>query len=190
MATKAQQQEFLNKIVPLAQADMKSSGILASLTIAQAILESGWGLSGLTVKSNNLFGIKGKGTSSQTFEYINGERVDCSAEFKAYPSWASSVADHSALFNRLARYTNLRGCKDYKTACKNVQADGYATAPTYADSLIKLIEQYGLSQYDGALAPTPKFRLIIATGTRGECETILNWVREKAPYAGAIEEVK
>ena len=80
---------------------MKTTKILASLTIAQAILESGWGLSGLTKRSNNLFGIKGKGVASKTFEYINGKRVDITDNFKAYPDWETSVADHSGLFLRL-----------------------------------------------------------------------------------------
>ena len=82
MATQAQQQAFLQKIIPLAIADMKKTKVLASLTIAQAILESAWGLSGLTLKSNNLFGIKGNGIMSQTFEYINGKRVNIVAGFK------------------------------------------------------------------------------------------------------------
>ena len=107
MATQAQQQAFLQRIIPLAQADMKKTKILASLTIAQSILESGWGLSGLTLRSNNLFGIKGQGVNSATFEYINGKRIDIVAGFKAYPDWETSIADHSGLFLRLDRYKNL-----------------------------------------------------------------------------------
>ncbi|HNX63939.1 MAG TPA: glucosaminidase domain-containing protein [Oscillospiraceae bacterium] len=142
-------QEFLNKIIPLAVKDSENTKIPASLTIAQAILESGWGKSSLTQKYNNLFGIKGKGVKCATFEYISGKKIDCTGEFKAYPDWESSVADHSSLFLRLARYKNLVGCQDYKTACRNVQADGYATAPDYADMLIRIIEQYELYRYDG-----------------------------------------
>ena len=185
MATQEQQQAFLAKIIPLAQADMKKTKILASLTIAQAILESGWGLSGLTLRSNNLFGIKGKGVSSATFEYINGKRVDITDNFKAYPDWATSVADHSGLFQRLARYKNLIGCTDYKQACRNVQADGYATAPNYATSLIKLIEQYKLYQYDA----TKTYRITFpALSTKGEAESIKQWVQAKAKYNCIIEE--
>ncbi len=58
MAITAKQKQFIEKVGKLAAADMKASGVLASLTIAQAILESGWGESGLTVKGNALFGIK------------------------------------------------------------------------------------------------------------------------------------
>ena len=83
MVTQAQQQAFLNKIIPLAIADTKKTKVLASLTIAQAILESAWGLSGLTVRSNNLFGIKGNGIMSPTgplsgcnFKYTFGGTYD------------------------------------------------------------------------------------------------------------------
>ena len=127
---------------------MKRTKILASLTIAQAMLESGWGTSALARKSNNLFGIKGNGKNYKTFEYINGKRVDIVDSFKVYPDWETSVADHSNLFLRLSRYQNLIGERDYKTACKKVYEDEYATAPNYSSALIKLIEQYKLYQYD------------------------------------------
>ena len=148
MATTQQQKEFLSRIIPLAKADMKKTKILASLTIAQAILESGWGTSALARKSNNLFGIKGNGKNYKTFEYINGKRVDIVDSFKVYPDWETSVADHSGLFLRLSRYQNLIGERDYKKACRKVYEDGYATAPNYTEALIKIIEQYKLYEHD------------------------------------------
>ncbi|MBE6837917.1 MAG: mannosyl-glycoprotein endo-beta-N-acetylglucosamidase [Ruminococcus sp.] len=190
MATATQRQEFLSRIVPLATADMKTTKILASLTIAQAILESGWGLSGLTKRSNNLFGIKGKGVASKTFEYINGKRVDITDNFKAYPDWETSVADHSGLFLRLPRYHNLIGETDYKEACRKVQADGYATAPNYAEVLIRLIEQYKLYQYD-VQPKLKKYRVVFPyISTKGECESIIRWVQRNAKYTAIIEEEK
>ena len=148
MATTQQQKEFLSRIIPLAKADMKKTKILASLTIAQAILESGWGTSALARKSNNLFGIKGSGKNYKTFEYINGKRVDIVDSFKVYPDWETSVTDHSGLFLRLSRYQNLIGERDYKKACRKVYEDGYATAPNYAEALIRIIEQYKLYEHD------------------------------------------
>lgn len=148
MATEKQQKEFLSRIIPLAKADMKKTKILASLTIAQAILESGWGTSALARKSNNLFGIKGNGKNYKTFEYINGKRVDIVDSFKVYPDWETSVTDHSGLFLRLSRYQNLIGEKDYRKACRKVYEDGYATAPNYTEALIKIIEQYKLYEHD------------------------------------------
>ena len=139
---------------------MAATGILASLTIAQAILESGWGKSGLTVQANNLFGIKGtyngQGVTMKTQEWNGAEYVTVDATFRKYPSWAESVADHSDLFNRLDRYKNLRGLKDYKLACQYVREDGYATDPNYSAKLVSLIETYGLTAWDGgAAADTP-----------------------------------
>lgn len=127
---------------------MKRTKILASLTIAQAILESGWGTSALARNSNNLFGMKGKGAKYKTFEYINGKRVDIVDSFKVYPDWETSVADHSALFLNAPRYHNLIGETDYKIACQKVFKDGYATGINYDKSLINIIEQYKLYQYD------------------------------------------
>ncbi len=153
--------EFLEKIGAMANADMKKTGILASLTIAQAILESGWGRSGLSAAPNyNLFGIKGRYNGNyclfNTSEYLNGQWVTVKAEFRKYPSWAESIADHSALFNTYDRYKNLRGLKDYRLACQYVREDGYATDPSYTSKLIYLIEANNLTRFDnGASSYTP-----------------------------------
>lgn len=93
--------EFITRIASFAIADMQSSHIAASLTIAQAALESGWGTSGLTQKANNLFGIKGSGPAGTlpflTTEYRNGQAVQVTAPFRSYNNWGESIADHSAL---------------------------------------------------------------------------------------------
>ncbi len=147
-------QTFINKIAPLAIKDMGRTGVLASLTIAQAILESNWGKSGLTVKGKALFGIKagsswkGKTINMQTGEVFDGKSVTIQANFRAYGSWEESIADHSKLFTTLARYQNLIGVTDYKRACMLVQKDGYATDPKYADKLINIIETYKLYEFD------------------------------------------
>lgn len=164
MAITKEQKEFIERVGALAAADMKQSGVLASLTIAQAILESGWGKSGLTVKANALFGIKagtswkGKVYSAQTQECYDGATfTTITALFRAYDSWAESVADHSALLTGAARYKAVIGERDYKTACREIKAAGYATDPQYADKLIQIIELYSLTAYDGtgsATAPT------------------------------------
>ena len=151
--------QFFEKIKPMVIDDMQKTGILASLTAAQAMIESSKGNSGLTVKANNLFGIKGQynGQSIKmlTTEYIGGMPKKVYADFRKYSSWQESISDHSGLFLRSPRYANLRGCRDYKTACKNVQADGYATSPTYANTLIKTIETYRLYAWDGVeIKPT------------------------------------
>ena len=162
MAMTTAQKTFIDRVGRLAKADMSKSGILASLTLAQAILESAWGTSGLTRKGNALFGIKagtawkGPTLNCKTFEYYGGGRVDIKDNFRAYGSWEESVADHGAFLKGLARYKAVVGERDYKKACKAIHAAGYATAPNYADALVKLIEHYGLTQWDGATpAPAP-----------------------------------
>lgn len=146
-------EQFLAKIKPMVIDDMHKSGILASLTAAQAFIESNKGNSGLTQKANNLFGIKGtyngQSVKMQTTEYYHGQPVKVMADFRKYPSWQASISDHSAMFNRMKRYENLRGLKDYKLACKYVKDDGYATSPTYTQTLLNTIEKYKLYEWDG-----------------------------------------
>lgn len=144
---------FLAVLKPYVLQDMKTTGILASLTAAQAFIESNKGNSALAKPpNNNLFGVKGAYNGSsvvmKTTEYVNGVAVRVDAAFRKYPSWLESIADHSRLFNSNKRYENLRGCTDYKTACINVQRDGYATSPTYATTLINTIEKYKLYEWD------------------------------------------
>lgn len=152
-----EQKKFIERVGALAAADMQKSGALASLTIAQAILESGWGKSGLTVKGNALFGIKaGK---SWTGAVYSGKTQECydgvtfttvTGLFRAYGSWAESVADHSDLLSCNTRYKAVIGERDYKAACRAIAAAGYATDPKYADKLVQIIETYALTAYDGA----------------------------------------
>lgn len=147
-------QQFLEVIHAAVVQDMKQTGILASLTAAQALLESGRGNSSLARMYNNLFGMKkstdwtGKTVDLPTTEYRDGVPYTVIATWKVYNNWSESIADHSALFNKYDRYKNLRGLTDYKLACRYVREDGYATSPTYTDSLIKVIEMYKLYDWD------------------------------------------
>lgn len=149
------QKDFIAKVGAQASADMKQSGVLASLTLAQAILESNWGASALTVKANALFGIKadskwsGKTYTIATKECYDGVNfVTVNAKFRAYSSWEQSIADHAAFLTGLSRYAAVIGERSYKKACAAVHKAGYATDPGYADKLIRLIETYGLTAYD------------------------------------------
>lgn len=145
-------QSFLNKFKEFCIKDMKQSGILASLTGAQGFIESNRGNSGLTTRANNLFGIKGKyngqSVTMMTTEYYAGVKTRVPQPFRKYPSWQESVNDHSAMFNRLSWYENLRNCQDYEEACLNVKKDGYATAPDYTSTLMNPIRKYQLWMWD------------------------------------------
>ena len=189
MATKQQQQDFLKIIAPFAIAEMENSGILASVIIAQAILESCWGLSTATRLGCNLFGIKAdcnwKGqfvTATGWEEDKKGNKTYYPMRWRKYNSWAESIKDHS-LFLKAKRYSNIIGDKDYKSVANKLKLDGYATSVNYSQQLISIIEQYQLYKYD-----TPKgYTITFKPSTEGECKTIQNWVHEKANYNGEIK---
>lgn len=130
----------------------KTTGIPASLSMAQLILESGNMGTEICKKCNNLFGIKGsyKGQSVllNTQEYTNGVLITVPQKFRKYPTLQESITDHAEMLARMPRYANIVGCADYKTACRNIQNDGYATDPNYADKLIHIIDQYNLDELD------------------------------------------
>ena len=152
-----EQKNFIKTVGALASADMKKSGVLASLTIAQAITETGWGTSGLAAEGKALFGIKatkswkGKVYGKDTKECYDGVNLVAvkSEAFRAYDSWEESVTDHSAFLKANKRYKEVIGEKDYKKACNAIKAAGYATDPEYANKLIEIIEQYKLTEFDG-----------------------------------------
>lgn len=133
--------------------------IPASLTGAQAALESGWGTSSLArAPYNNQFGIKasadwtGRVVKMPTKEYLNGAWVAVNADFRAYDDINDSVADHAKFFTstewRKTNYAAVIGETDYKKACYAVKAAGYATDPDYASKLINIIEKYKLYEWD------------------------------------------
>lgn len=179
-------QSFLEIIVPMARKNMAKTGVLASLTIAQAILESKYGNSGLTKSANNLFGIKGayngQSVTLPTTEYEKGVKKTIMAPFRKYPSWQDSLEDHSNFLKKYSRYRGVLNAKDYKEACHAIQAAGYATDPNYAIQLISLIEKYKLYEWDKKESEekevTQKQECIIGTitielnGVQKEVETV------------------
>jgi len=144
-------EEFINSIVPAAVEAYEKYGILPSLTLAQAALESNWGKS---APGCMLFGIKwteGCGYDWQllwTREYINGQWTRVQAKFRKYDSFGESVADHAQLLLK-PRYAKVRAAQTYKEACQAVYEGGYATDPDYPGKLIRLIEEYDLNRWDG-----------------------------------------
>lgn len=162
------QEEVIELVGPLFTEDQKNTGILASVSLAQFILESGYGKSGLTQASNNCFGMKsglsknnwtgstwdGESTVTRgTKEYRNDHYESTTASFRAYDSINDSIADHSAYLlgakkNGNSRYPNIKDCTDYRTAATIIKNGGYATSPTYIEKLCKIIEKWDLTKYD------------------------------------------
>lgn len=147
--------EFIEKVAPLIVKDCNSKNLLPSPTLAQAIIESAYGTSSLATQGNALFGIKadsrwsGKVITKDTKECYDGiNLVPTVACFRAYDSWDESIIDHNNFLLQNKRYSNLVGVRDYKTYCQLIKEDGYATSPTYAQTLINCIERYNLAKYD------------------------------------------
>jgi flagellum-specific peptidoglycan hydrolase FlgJ len=152
----AKEMLFLRSVVPAAQASMRSSGVPASITIAQAILESGWGCSELSEQADNYFGIKASHLGDPesyiampTAEYVNGVRVMELADFEKYPTAADCFADHAALLSQAQRYAPAMAVKaDPQAFAAELERCGYSTSPTYASSLMELVREFDLTQYD------------------------------------------
>jgi flagellum-specific peptidoglycan hydrolase FlgJ len=152
---------FLANVVPAAMATARLCGVPASITLAQAILESGWGASSLARQANNFFGIKAASTTDPnsyaefpTTEFVNGRSVRELAAFARYPSPAASFQAHAALLESAPRYAQAMAHReepeDFAVA---LQACGYSTNPKYAQLLMQLVEDFDLAQYDTPAAP-------------------------------------
>lgn len=145
--------EFIESIKEGALRGYEKYGILPSLTIAQAILESGWGRSQLSQCANNLFGIKafsdwiGRRVNLPTTEWYDGQMKIVNAEFRAYDNLIDSIEDHNKLLS-YARYKSVTECLDYRDACQKIHECGYATDPRYTEKLVSIIEKNKLFEYD------------------------------------------
>lgn len=146
--------QFIDMVKTGAILSYRKYSVLPSLTIAQAILESGWGKSGLARNANNLFGIKtstswrGEKVSLETTEYTRtNKKYTIVADFRKYNNIEDSILDH-ALILMNDRYAKVIRTTNYKIACYEVWKAGYATEPKYPELLINIIEQYNLNKID------------------------------------------
>jgi len=149
---------FINYVSDFAVHSQKLTGMAASIQIAQAVLETGWGQSIPVDRysgkfSNNLFGIKGSASAGSvlcaTREVYNGVNYYIDDYFRAYVNPEESWRDHQNLLLLVPRYKPYREVMyDYKKAAHALKSCGYATDPRYATSLIYLVEKYELWKYD------------------------------------------
>jgi flagellum-specific peptidoglycan hydrolase FlgJ len=133
---------------PIAQKEMKSYGIPASITLAQGILESGMGYGRLAVEGNNHFGIKcHKEWNGKRIYHDDDKKGEC---FRVYKDPENSFRDHSLFLRDRSRYAFLFDIKinQYKAWAKGLKKAGYATDPKYPDKLISLIERFDLTRFD------------------------------------------
>ena len=137
-------------------ATQRKYGVPASVTIAQAIDESGWGQSVLATNDHNLFGIKGTGPAGSdvqpTQEVINGQLVNLSASFQIYQNVAQSIDAHGRLLARSGDYATAMSRRADPNAFAAALTGIYATDPEYGAKLIQLMKHYGLYRFDDPAA--------------------------------------
>jgi Mannosyl-glycoprotein endo-beta-N-acetylglucosaminidase len=153
----ASRDEFIGALGKAARDSRDATGVPASVTVAQAILESDWGESLLTRLANNYFGIKAMGQVGndgavwmRTMEYdARGAAYYTLAPFRAYKSLADGVTDHSQLFLRVPVYRSAMQATDNPDEfARRIAAAGYSTDPAYPSKLIGLMTRYNLYRFD------------------------------------------
>lgn len=141
------QLRYVGKYAQIAVREMYRSGVPASITLAQGMLESRYGMSELASVGNNHFGIKCHDWKGKRQYADDDRKSEC---FRVYDCAEDSFRDHSDFLRYRDRYKSLfdNQTTDYKSWAYGLKEAGYATDPAYPQKLIRLIEDYGLSRYD------------------------------------------
>ena len=181
------EKEVVEKVGLLFTEDQKKTDVLAAVSMAQFILESGYGKTDLAQNANNCFGMKcslsGNTWGDSTWDGIskytkvtkeqdkNGNEYSVTADFRKYPCIEDSIGDHSAYLlgaknGSKLRYDGLKGCSDYKKAIQIIKDGGYATDTKYVNKICNIIEKYDLTRFNYA----------------GEAETTTNWYRVRKTW--------
>ena len=167
------QEEYINKYCQIAVEEMGRTGVPASITLAQGILESGSGTSQLSIKGNNHFGIKCHSDWTGGKMYVDDDaKNEC---FRMYHNASESFRDHSDFLRNNQRYASLfkLDVKDYKGWANGLKKAGYATSPTYATRLIEIIESYNLAQYDsGTFVPASVTTTVVSVAENAGSSTV------------------
>ena len=208
--SKTQQAEFLSRIVPLCQkqAILHGKQLFASVAIAQAIHESGWGTSKRMVAANALFGVKvgnsaykfgkawkGAAYKTGTTEYYDGKTATKIVDwFRQYDTVEDSIEDYMDMLCHCKRYKKALNCSTPKESIQAIIAGGYATGPAYVNAIMNLISTYNLTQYDvegstviSKVCPYPEPSKNIKKGSRGIEVKWLQWYLNRAGYKLAVD---
>lgn len=203
--------EFIKEFAPYAVEDMKKNGILASVKIAQGILESGYGNTELAKNALNFFGMKcnlsGNTWAGSTWDGVSkytkvtkeddgkGNLHDETADFRKYNSIAESIGDHSAYLlgamnGSKKRYEGLQGEKDPCKAITIIKNGGYATDTTYIEKIMRIITESNLTQYDEQAdtgkGETMSIQLIDATMKNNPCYKAGTLIELRGMYLHSI----
>lgn len=169
--------EYLEAYAPLAIKEMQRTGIPASITLAQACLESDNGNSALSLEANNHFGIKCHNTwIGKVIHFDDDEKNEC---FRVYPQVMDSYIDHSEFLRNGQRYSFLFSIpvSDYKAWAQGLSKAGYATNPDYAQMLIRIIEDNDLHKYDNPEV----YAIALKTQDKSTTDNIEVFVNSNAP---------
>ena len=150
---------FITEIATYAQPIAQANDLYASVMIAQAVVESGWGSSALSqAPYHNLFGIKGSYQGQtvymDTLEYLNNQWVTKKEPFRQYPSFAESFSDNAYVLRNTSFGNGYYYAGTWKSNTKSYTdataylTGRYATDPSYAGKLNNIILTYGLTKYD------------------------------------------
>ena len=197
-ATESQVKAFIAKIAPIAQKLQKTrqKWILPSVCIAQACCESAYGTSKVMAAANGLFGFKvGKGVkygtgwngcsySTKTKEYYD-QYVTITDNFRSYETVEDAVTDYMDLLTSLSRYKGAVNNSDALSTITAIKNGGYATSPTYINTIMTIIRKYNLTQYDGTNVASDISTTVYPTlrkGSRGQFVTVLQQRLTSAGY--------
>lgn len=185
------QENYINLYRNIAVSEMHRSGVPASITLAQGILESSSGTSMLSVKGNNHFGIKCHSDWTGKKIYKDDDaKNEC---FRVYASPEGSFRDHSDFLRNNTRYASLFDLEitNYKAWAEGLKKAGYATNPMYASMLIDIIERYNLSVYDTypnvPVAETPIAEASTATSQPKEQKPVVYYTSNSFELSGSKE---
>lgn len=182
---KSPQERYVERYAGMAVQEMYRSGVPASITLAQGMLESRYGESVLAVEGNNHFGIKCHNDwTGKTMRHDDDLKGEC---FRSYSDPSESFRDHSDFLRYRDRYRFLfdYNVTDYKSWAYGLKKAGYATDPAYPSKLIRLIEEYRLYEYDVRKAPAAQKVQKETRKVKGH-----NARKEKAPEAVRAAERK
>jgi LysM repeat protein len=173
-------QQYIDKYKADAVKEMIKSGVPASITLGQALLESSNGNSPLAVEANNHFGIKcHKEWPGETYLHDDDKKQEC---FRKYKTVFESYSDHSQFLRTRTRYASLFELErtDYKAWAHGLKKAGYATNPRYAELLIKIIEENKLYEFDNMDSPE-KAGTFFASVSKTDGQTVIAPHKKEEP---------
>ena len=197
MPSSAQQKEFINSIGYIIQEEAKARGYhVCSPIIAQACLESNYGVSQLSARWFNFFGMKcgsawkGQSVNLATKEEYNSQLVNIRDNFRVYSNMEEGVKGYFD-FISTKRYENLKSATTPKEYLEMIKRDGYATSSSYVSSCLAVISRHDLERYDSETTPKGNpYALtdaVMRTGSRGESVKWLQYELTSKGYPLAID---